>query len=166
MSENNNKKVNTKPQKSNFFNLDSESDASEEDVEEEAKKKEDLEKKIKKWDWDRSENFELYYKHSQRPESSRKPKRSSLLVDYDENEDLDAQMSRKKSNSSLGGATRPFVESLNNDLLSQQNNLEFNLIGHKSCVNRIHWSKKLERKSILLSSSMDWLVNIIRIFLA
>ena len=131
--------------KSNFFNLDSD----ETDEDEEKKKKEELEKGIQKWDWDRAENFDLYFKFNKTTEN-KSAKRSLLLVDYDDNEEekTDNKIKNNKKLYNQSMQNKPFIKLCENDSI-------YDLIGHKSSVNRIHWSKKTGSKNFLLSSSMD-----------
>lgn len=137
-------------QKYNFFNLDSESD--EESDETTKKIQEDIEKKIQKWDWDRAENLDLYFKHSY---ETKKSSKRSLLLDESEGE---TRNSNKKFNESVKESSHnlPYIETSEcNTTLSMSNNSVFKLIGHKSSVNRINWCRKPENKNVLLSSSMD-----------
>lgn len=133
--------------KDDFFNLNSSSSDEEEDEAEKLENEKRLEKNVRKWDWDREENFKLYYSHSQGENDLKKIKTSS-----EEKEDsTKARSSASTSNSNKN----PYVE---NVLESRGDStgghcLLFNLNGHNGTVNRIHWKKG--NKNILLSSSMD-----------
>lgn len=100
-----------------FFNLETSSD------EETSEQKSEPEIKNNKWDWDRPENFDLYY--SFKSNSKRK-----LLKD-------NSSPQKKK-------------EILKVEKLTEHS---FNLIGHKSSVNKIKWSKNCSDN--LLSCSYD-----------
>ena len=102
-----------------FFNLNSESSDSEVDEKKDAKK----------WDWDRAENYDLYF--------SKNPKKHSIENEED-------YLEKKKKNKKCEQPTATSI-SLNSNYKK--------LIGHTDCVNRIYWSKKNE--NLLLSSSMD-----------
>ena len=142
--------ISKKSKKVDFFNLDSSEDEEDEDEvspELEKKRQEEIEEKVKKWDWDRPENFHFYFKHGNVSDSKKAPKKRPMLeADYDSN-----QTKR------LCQPATAYIEPLENETSSSSSNdiFLFNLIGHKSSVNRIHWGKKPEHKSILLSSSLD-----------
>ncbi len=118
-------------QKFNFFNLETSSTEEDEETEMIERKltKED-EEKIKKWDWDKEENYDLYYgkeaveKSMKRSKDAKEIKRKMLKID---------------------DQIEPVIE---NDLTCK-----FKLVGHKSSVNRIHWSRTND--NLILSSSMD-----------
>ena len=118
--------------KFNYFNL--ESSSTEEDDESEtvvSKLNEEDEKKIKKWDWDKEENYNLYY--------GKEAIEKSLKRSQDESETTKRKVFKKDDQ------IEPVIQS---DL-----SCKFKLVGHKSSVNRIHWSRTNE--NLLLSSSMD-----------
>lgn len=152
-----NEKVKNKS--ADYFNLDS---ADEDESEEEAKK-EELESKIKKWDWDKPENFDLYYgKNAPKVNYENKTaKRSLLVADYDEEDEDNIESNRnlnKKLAKNISVSNKPFIESIRNESAMEviaKNKCEFNFVGHKSSVNRIHWFKKYENKNLILSSSME-----------
>jgi hypothetical protein len=140
-------------QKYNFFNIDSEDD--EDSDEAENKRQGEIDEKIKKWDWDRPENFDLYFKKSHKTNVTTK---RPLALDEIDGENSEVPSSNKKFHDSTKSNCKngPFIESHEQGSLNTTcNNLVFNLVGHKSSVNRIHWGRKPENKSILLSSSMD-----------
>jgi hypothetical protein len=132
---------------SNFFNLNSDDD--DEDEEKKAKAAEEmLAKNIAKWDWDREENFNLYYNTNKQPTSSQNNKKSRLLE-----EEPDAEC----------GSTHQWPIKRTKDVyiescvpMNSHPCTLFNLYGHHASVNRIHWSKN---KNLLLSSSIDRLVG-------
>ena len=103
--------------KNDFFNLNS--DSSDSDVE--------VKKDGKKWDWDRPENHDLYFKNT---------KKHSLV-----NED---------DSLAVGKEIKKICKFEKEEY---ENSKYKKLIGHTDCVNRIYWSKKNE--NLLLSSSMD-----------
>jgi hypothetical protein len=149
-----NEKVKNKSE--DYFNLDSDDD--EDDSGEEAKK-EELESKIKKWDWDKPENFDLYYgKNAPKVNYENKiAKRSLLVADYDEDEDNIENLNKKLAKN-ISVSNKPFIESIKNESAMEaiaKNKCEFNFVGHKSSVNRVHWFKKYENKNLILSSSME-----------
>lgn len=144
------KETSQNSKKHNFFNLDSASD--EDSNETEKKRQDEINKKIQKWDWDRPENLDLYFKQSY---EAKKPSKRSLLLDEVDNE---TQTSTKKVHESAKRTSRvkPYIESHEcGPSLGSSNKLVFELVGHKSSVNRIHWCRKPENKNIILSSSMD-----------
>lgn len=100
-----------------FFNLET---SSEEEANEE---KSELEIKNTKWDWDRPENFGLYY--SFKSSSKRKLTEDNFSAP------------KKKDNLTVEKLTEH----------------SFNLLGHKSSVNKIRWSKNTS--DYLLSCSYD-----------
>jgi len=122
-----------KEQKFNFSNLET-SSTDDDDEESEcvtSKLNEEDEKKIRKWDWDKEENYDLYY--------GKGAIEKALKRSQDETELSKRKVLRKDDQ------MEPVIES---DLACK-----YKLVGHKSSVNRIHWSRTNE--NLLLSSSMD-----------
>lgn len=113
--------------KDDFFNLNSDSEA------EEASS--DL--KSNKWDWDKPENYDLYFKNTKR----------SLEIS-EESSDVHSGKKTCKSDEELANENAPKT-----NFASNSNFKIKQMIGHTDCVNRIYWSKKNE--NVLLSSSMD-----------
>lgn len=124
----NSSKDTKKIKNSNFFNLSSD----EEDSQEEQSNEEEFQAKIRKWDWDREENKEIYYKKETKETTKRfKPSEKSNLNSTNQTENKRFCIEKLESNSIF----------------------KYDLLGHNSSVNRIHWSKK--NPNLLLASSMD-----------
>jgi hypothetical protein len=129
-----------------FFNLNSDDD---EDDETELANKKHLDEQLRKWDWDRAENFSLYYKHNKEKISDSDTanlKRSVVTTESDE--ELCETKKRIR--------TDPFsIEKVHEQVKHESVKLKFNLNGHTGSVNRINWCKKPQNRHLLLSSSMD-----------
>ena len=122
---------------SNFFNLNSDTDS-------ENGEEEQIQKTMQKWDWTADENRDKFFNQSQSTTSLKRPVAStseprSGLKRFKET-DLSGQMAK----------IRPYIERVNDG-----SKLVCSLNGHSASVNRIHWSKCLNNKKMLLSSSMD-----------
>ena len=124
----------SKRKENDFFNLGS-SDESDDEEQGEAVKSKEAE--ISKWDWDREENFHLYYKtHWENPGVSKRP--------YED----DIPSSSKKLAKEDESSNEARIESSVGD-----SGYLLKLVGHHASVNRIHWAKATP--NMLLSSSMD-----------
>ena len=131
-------------EKNNFFNLESDSDEEEVIEEDNRTNNDEIKKKINKWDWDREENYKLYY------QINNKITTNSLKRSNDNDELATASSSgnsKKKQYTELVEQVR--IEKINDNT----NKLKFNLFGHKSTINRINWTRKSGEH--LLSSSFD-----------
>ena len=121
-----------------FFNLNSDSDS-------ESNEQQELNKKIKKWDWDDPENYNDYY-HKDTLSNKRA---SSSLIKNSSNKQLKKFDERNQE--------KFRIENENNE---SNDNIRLKLIGHNGAVNRVNWSRRFHNKNLLLSSSMDRFFNI------
>ena len=125
-----------KADKSNdFFNLASSDDDDLEEING-AEKKRAEEEGIKKWDWDRPENFSLYFSAHSATSSKR---------GIDESNEIHA---KRICSTSIRTERTPRIQ-LNDSCIRME------LIGHEKSVNRVHWAKREQMSSMLLSSSFD-----------
>ena len=135
------KKDEEKIKRNNFFNLSSDEDTNGEQEEEDDDEEEKLNKeKIKKWDWDREENKNLYFHKEAKHVVSEQSQSKRFKPDTD---------SRDNNNQASG------VIKSNLFRIESDSSVKFNLLGHTNSVNRIHWCRKHQHNNILLASSMD-----------
>jgi hypothetical protein len=141
-----------------FFNLNSDD---EDDVDDD--KKREINEKVKKWDWDNPENYELYFKKDY-SKGSGSFKRSLLIEDNDkadQGSNIKNETSKpinKKLNISKSNLDSKLSEnkfSIMNMSKFEVSQLKYKLCGHTASVNRIYWGTKNENSNLLLSSSMD-----------
>ena len=119
----------SKRKESDYFNLESSDESDQEEVAKMVK--------ASKWDWDRDENFHLYYK-THWEDAATASKRPC--------EDDKPFSSKKLAKEEVSNEARIEPGDGSSDCL-------FQLVGHHSSVNRIHWAKATP--NLLLSSSMD-----------
>jgi hypothetical protein len=131
-----------------FFNLNSD----EEEDETPVSSSENFEKQLQKWDWDRPENFHLYYKYNTRkPLAKQTDQKRTLIESYSDEEASDLQ----KKHKSEAKQDNFFIDRSKNESNTEPRRLLFNLNGHKASVNRVDWCKRSDHRETLLSSSID-----------
>lgn len=131
MASNSDNKFEKKIKKNNFFNLSSDESSDNDDDDDEKEKQEQA--KIRKWDWDREENKDLYYTKKLEESTSKRLKTTN------NNELKESQIDENHN--------KFRIEKVNDETA------KYNLLGHDNSVNRIHWCQK--NKNLLLASSMD-----------
>jgi hypothetical protein len=136
-----------------FFNLDWDEES---DNEQKEKIKQDLvEKKVQKWDWDRPENFNMYFKFNKNysEKNIEKIKKPTLVSGYDENssDDDSLHLNSKKIRKIESNPVQNKFKVLK---IEKESLLKYELTGHSGSVNRINWRHK-HADATLLSSSID-----------
>ncbi len=128
---------------SNFFNLNTDTDSEEEEEEED--KQDQIRQSAQKWDWTAEKNRDKFFNQ---PLADTNLKRSISSSNENKN---DLKRIKNTDWSCPTAENRPFIEKINDG-----SKLFYNLNGHRASVNRIHWSRCLNNKNMLLSSSIDW----------
>ena len=138
-------------QKNDYFGLNSD------DEEESSVLEKRKEEGIKKWDWDKDENRDLYYT---KPSFTTKGIKRTIVPDYDSDDDnldiTEPKMTKlNNQDKNIQKKTSIYIETVSGATDDQTCKLKYNLIGHTSSVNRVHWTRQSSNKNKLLSSSMD-----------